>query len=983
MAQLQNVVLSFFILGVSSAFLTSRYYQSAAFERPFHFSILTLLLAGLAIAAWARPIYRQVSRFESLPTTNSTTWSRPWLGGRLSHLEIAARSVAQSQSPSWFLLLFCIVGRTILYWRTIQTIHCSWDGLQVRLNATRSGSNCRPSVFRLSMGRISQGQTFLPLVLRVVEILEMRPLVLPSNTYETTSHNKSLIALYVVTASVWGIAATDILFMTEHLTGAICAPGAWERLIPLAQLVTLGCDALIITLVSRLRQGREDKKRSWWSVASLLLVSAGILLLLSLPSFFSRQNFRWNMYLDSVTVRDLALDSIAAAAGLIAGTYLLGALHPTTVALAAGATSVFVYMEGRIFDGTMNRICSSAWGLIASVVVVFGPGVLLHHAKPLGRPQPPSDRPRPFYRSKFFVLAGLTALLLTFQAILWGDSRTSPNFPTYVLYEARAMSENWISKAKQSNTLDEAVLEYRTRYGVPPPPDFDKWYRFAVLVDSPIIDDFGQIHSDFLPFWGTLPVVIRQRTAHLLEHPINSFGGLTIEDGKVELSAHVHGTHKWMLDEMKEMIEPFAKWLPDMQLAFNLDDECRVSVPFDLLQAYENEALKSRARLASKSAFFGFSKGQSLPVSKEFLVQGTASEKTSPWFQNWSKAPIFYEWISSTCPPDSPVRQFHWWNRKADCPTCSDPHMTDGVVSDWKLSGDLCHQPDLAYLHGFLSSPSIAAVSHTLFPVFSQSRMHNFNDILHPSPWSWRDEVSFEKEKGIAWNEKLKSVFWRGAASDGYAVTGSWQTFLRARFVNMATHADAVLRSKSRSLLHYISPSRSQLPRSSQNPASPVEVNVTFVGEWHRCDTRDCALEKTQFYGPASAEPPPSVDFQEHWRHRHLVDLDGAAFSARFLPFLRSGSLPYRAALFRTWWEERVHAWRHFVPLDVRLGDLWRVVGYFGGEGDQEAEKIAREGREWAEKALRKEDMQVYMFRLLLEWGRIVDDRREELGYVS
>jgi hypothetical protein len=45
------------------------------------------------------------------------------------------------------------------------------------------------------------------------------------------------------------------------------------------------------------------------------------------------------------------------------------------------------------------------------------------------------------------------------------------------------------------------------------------------------------------------------------------------------------------------------------------------------------------------------------------------------------------------------------------------------------------------------------------------------------------------------------------------------------------------------------------------------------------------------------------------------------------------------------------------------------------------AEKIARDGKVWTEKVLRKEDMEVYMFRLLLEWGRLTDDARTEVGF--
>jgi hypothetical protein len=83
------------------------------------------------------------------------------------------------------------------------------------------------------------------------------------------------------------------------------------------------------------------------------------------------------------------------------------------------------------------------------------------------------------------------------------------------------------------------------------------------------------------------------------------------------------------------------------------------------------------------------------------------------------------------------------------------------------------------------------------------------------------------------------------------------------------------------------------------------------------------------------------------------------------------------------WWEERIHAWRHFVPLDIRLNELWRLVAYFGGPGSADAKEIADAGREWTRKTLRQEDMQVYMFRLLLEYGRVADDRREQLGFIA
>jgi len=59
-------------------------------------------------------------------------------------------------------------------------------------------------------------------------------------------------------------------------------------------------------------------------------------------------------------------------------------------------------------------------------------------------------------------------------------------------------------------------------------------------------------------------------------------------------------------------------------------------------------------------------------------------------------------------------------------------------------------------------------------------------------------------------------------------------------------------------------------------------------------------------------------------------------------------------------------------------------MGYNGqGRHDEAAELIASEGQDWAEKVLRREDMVLYTWRLLLEWARICDDKRDLLGWVD
>lgn len=817
----------------------------------------------------------------------------------------------------------------------------------------------------------------------------MRPIVLPRNELEMpTRSQKAGATSYAVAALVWAISATDTLYLTERRTGAICPPGAWESMIPLAQLVLLVVDASILRQVATMRQRPEEKHTSWHALGDMFSACAGLLAFMAVWSCIDRNYLRWNLFLDPVSARHLLIDSLLVSVGFLAATYLLGTFHPTTIALAAVSASLVFHLESEVFKGTMTAVWAAWPDLITGAVLFLGAGILWQNApQPLGQPQVTSSSSS--YKTKCGGFALLAFATVVFQ-LLWQEPGHAPSDTIgNVIANATKESSQWMTNAKKSKNLDEAVVEYSERYGMPPPPNFDKWYAYATSVDSPIIDDFGQIYSDLLPFWGVRPALLRQRSVHLLEHPGLSFGGIVIQDGKVEVSPHIHGTHRWMMDVTKDMIEPFAKWLPDMQLAFNLDDECRVSLPHESREAYAAAGRASQARLAAKPKHRGFSPAQQPPWPTDYLKDTAENQKlwnkTSPWFQNWSKSAMFYEWVASTCPPDALANRLHWWNRKAECAECSAPHLAAGVVANWTLSGDLCHQPDLAYLHGFLAAPAALVGTRALLPVFSQSRLHNFADVLYPSPWNFGDKVVHDDRQDVAWEDQLNSVYWRGAASDGYATHGAWEGFLRARFVHMARSMGAFLQQASAGA-HPAAP-RHPAPA----PGPPIAVNVSFVGPWARCDTRDCELEQAAFYGragSATAAPPRPVDFQEHWRHRHLVDLDGAAFSGRFLPFLRSRALPYRAALFRTWWDERVHAWAHFVPLDARLADLWRLVGYLGGgagpgPGPAAAERIAADGRRWAARALRKDDMRVYMFRLLLEWGRLVDDGREELGYWS
>jgi hypothetical protein len=147
-------------------------------------------------------------------------------------------------------------------------------------------------------------------------------------------------------------------------------------------------------------------------------------------------------------------------------------------------------------------------------------------------------------------------------------------------------------------------------------------------------------------------------------------------------------------------------------------------------------------------------------------------------------------------------------------------------------------------------------------------------------------------------------------------------------------------------------------------------------------NTKACHAMSHQFHVSA----PLTMKVQYRWKY--LPDIDGNSLSGRFRAFLTSNSCVMKATIFKEWHDHRLIPWVHFVPLNITLRDLWSTMAYFLGFAespahDVEGERIATEGRLWAEKVMRKEDMLLYVHRVLLEYGRVCDDDRDRLGYTD
>ncbi|KAF2834521.1 glycosyltransferase family 90 protein [Patellaria atrata CBS 101060] len=516
--------------------------------------------------------------------------------------------------------------------------------------------------------------------------------------------------------------------------------------------------------------------------------------------------------------------------------------------------------------------------------------------------------------------------------------------------------------SRQSQTLDQAVKEYKRRYQMNPPPNFDRWYELAKRKNVVLIDEFDLIHELLLPFWALKPSTLRSRVREALGMDGNSLIALTIREGQ---AVKVEGGPDWQQAATLGMVKGFVQHLPDIDLAFNIHDEPRIVVPHDELARYVEIAKTKNipASFSQKRPQNTFSaRPDDMNDGRRILEYKTSRFNVFAHQSVWSTSRL-------SCSLDSPARSYE--------ETSSDNKTMYalgelGFIYNHTAMSDICNSPSLRHTLGFFDRPNAFNVAHDLIPIFSQSKVSSFQDILYPSPWYWFNMVSYNATRAKDWDKKDNTVYWRGTNTGGYSKYGAWRHHHRQHFVASVNAPDT-----TRILTNLgtaVAPvwNAQEVPR--QTFKDLIDVKFTDIGQ---CDDIDCAQQREFF---RLTDP---TDMQDAWSYKHLVDLDGNAFSGRFYAFLKSKSAVYKMAVFREWHQEWLRPWMHYVPLGFDGGEWMETFRYFANEnkGEDFAEKLALGGQQWANAVLRNEDMEVWFFRLLLEYGRLVDDNREIIGY--
>ncbi|RYC59206.1 hypothetical protein CHU98_g6999 [Xylaria longipes] len=752
-------------------------------------------------------------------------------------------------------------------------------------------------------------------------------------------------------------------------------------LVVFTQWAGLFADAIIIILLWRVLSWARTTRSRLRTLGGILLIASFATCIPFLATQLSRRGeivgHKPLRGINPLYIFDTLSTGIVVATLVISASLMLcdtSPLEPITI--ATFAYGLLTSVGNTLLVGTYQQT-SAAQPLLTLGTVSFGFTIFTYTS---------NMRSVIFIRRVFFLLLLLSVIIASSVHVALTPKLLTRHPVDDLVYKSRVEADRWLRHATVSTTLNLAVKEYGERHhGRKPPRNFDKWFEFSRQRKSVVVDKFDQMEKDILPFWGLRPRDIRDGLEFLKSQP--NIGIISIADGKASQKGAADPSQQEILDEIVTLISAFVEHLPTMELAINLQERPRVLVPWNEIHKLRNVAIRPGFQLISgrlgKRGGSDTSTQKDTGIHKRTLPEAGLGNSGPPYIP----ARQFRQLEALTCPPGSPSRSGVDWDVRDFCASCTLPHSKEQFLEHWQMALDPCHQPDIFNLHDFHTIPHRFELYQNLLPLFSGSKTASFNDVLIPFS---RGGLKQDYD-GKTFNQKQDRVLWQGNVEDIPTATHeSLHGSHRLRLVHLIHNATA--RDNIPMLLGIGAGKNSRfryedVPTIEGNSILPLQFSLT--GPPEGCEDAHCELIRDEFgLEPAVTE----VDS----RYVMLLDTsDGPP--PELLHILRSNSAPVLSSIFQQWFTERLMPWVHFIPIDARYHALHSTMSYFiglDGRGTlngrkqitpprtEDAKWIAQEGRKWAEKSMRKEDMEVYLFRLLLEWGRVIDDDRDDMGFV-
>ncbi|GAA6014928.1 hypothetical protein JCM11491_002359 [Sporobolomyces phaffii] len=519
----------------------------------------------------------------------------------------------------------------------------------------------------------------------------------------------------------------------------------------------------------------------------------------------------------------------------------------------------------------------------------------------------------------------------------------------YLIDEAEDRWESMLRR--QSQTLEQAVEEYVRRYGFRPPVGFDSWWRYAMENRVVLVDEYDQIHDDLVPFRSLAPREFRRR-AHALQTDArlpwhrHSFG-LGIKAGAVTKVGTPGAGGGTRLEDLMDLLGEFSEMMPeDVEMRFMTGDEPGVVISGEARDRHERFAAEGKYLSASQA------------------LETLEPSGYTPW--------------DSLCKPNSTSRRAA---RALPIDTPSGTNLRSFINHEHGRAIDLCLHPELRDLNGFTSWSGPRP--YLLYPMFSFAKTSVHADLLVPS---LSNDYYVEVGRDPTWEgKKHNKVLWRGETTGAWhAKASGWRQSQRARLVALANSPRS-----GDALVHLAAAGRDDSDSDSDSlrravaPAAAVAahyLDVAYAGAPIQCarsnEDDTCAALATDAEARWDAHGGMTPDDEN--QYKYVLDVDANYPSGKFKRLMSSRSLVFKSTIFPEWWSRRIMPWYHYVPIKSDYSDLVDVAAFFIGAPDGTgahdllAKKMALRGQKWSHEHWREVDMAAYMFRLYLEYARLL-----------
>ncbi|SGZ26582.1 BQ5605_C024g09945 [Microbotryum silenes-dioicae] len=309
------------------------------------------------------------------------------------------------------------------------------------------------------------------------------------------------------------------------------------------------------------------------------------------------------------------------------------------------------------------------------------------------------------------------------------------------------------------------------------------------------------------------------------------------------------------------------------------------------------------------------------------------------------------------CPPDSPLRKIETRSSKLlvsrptrppSRPSFERAYATElsqkrSYIYDYSSALDICQHPEIMPLHGFTT-----AIGTT------QGHL----SLSSPSPKPISTLISSSHL-----SSKYNKLMWRGSTTGAeFAVGYDWRSSQRARLHFLTNDLKG---QKNVLISEEEGPIKEEMMQ--MHNLNKAQCDVSFSGGPVQCDDETCAIMKEEI------EFRPTMGLTDSYKYKYVFDVDGNGWSGRFHRLMSMKACVFKSTLFPEWYGDRIQPWVHYVPIKVDYSDLYDALTFFRG----------LQGKEWARDHWRKQDMAAYMFRLTLEWARIVHRADENVDPAS